>query len=110
MLRGNIRWVSNDVETHQESFDEHTQSYFTIGFYIRRLPCNKHSNNKQNKVEKQRHIEPLNVDANKQRIQIWLYENVNNRIEGYIVGKCSVDVCRVCNAYTCARVQASTST
>lgn len=35
-------------------------------------------------------VQPINLIfrylQNKSRIQIWLYENVNTRIEGYIVG------------------------
>jgi hypothetical protein len=56
-------------------------------------------------------VQPINLIfrylQNKQRIQIWLYENVNNRIEGYIVGECFADVC-ACTIRV--RVQASTST
>ena len=37
-------------------------------------------------------VQPINLIfrylQNKSRIQVWLYENVNNRIEGYIVGEC----------------------
>jgi small nuclear ribonucleoprotein E len=38
-------------------------------------------------------VQPINLIfrylQNRSRIQIWLYENVNNRIEGYIVGSFS---------------------
>lgn len=36
-------------------------------------------------------VQPINLIfrylQNRSRIQIWLYENVNHRIEGYIIGK-----------------------
>jgi hypothetical protein len=38
-------------------------------------------------------VQPINLIfrylQNKSRIQVWLYENVNNRIEGFIVGELS---------------------